>query len=222
MIGLLMRALVVCLPWPVRRLILNGLWNYEIHPTARIGLSWVYPKKLRMGEGARIGHFTVCKGLDLVAMGDHSIMGNGNWITGLASGHAVHFIHRKDRKPELHLGEHAAVTSRHLLDCTDCISIGRYTTFAGFRSQVVTHWIDVRENRQTCAPVAIGDYCFVGTGCTLIAGSALPHRSVLGAHSLLNKAHEKVEMLYGGVPAVELKELDGSWPYFRREKGYVD
>ena len=71
--------------------------------------------------------------------------------------------------------------------------------------------------------MTIGEYCFVGTNCVLLGGSALPDRSVLGAKSLLNKAHTEAGTLYGGVPAKAISALPvGEMAYFRREAGFVD
>src|SRR4029079_13492242 len=100
-----------------------------------------------------------------------------------------HFCHQPDRKPELVLEEHAAITHRHLIDCTHSVVIGRFSTFAGFQSQILSHSIDLTACRQSSAPVRIGAYCFVGTNCVILGGSELPDYSVLGAKSLLNHAY---------------------------------
>jgi acetyltransferase-like isoleucine patch superfamily enzyme len=218
----ILRALLVVMPWPLRRRLLVAAFGYRIDPSARIGLAWVYPERLSMGPGSSIGHLTVCKGLAAVSLGAHASIGRGNWITGFPAGDARHFAHRTDRRPELQVGEHAAITNRHIVDCTDLVEIGAYATFAGFRSQILTHSIDLLANRQSCAPVRIGRYCFVGTGCTVLAGSVLPDHSVLGAASLLNRAHEQRYTLYAGVPAEPRRPLDPSLAYFARERGFVD
>jgi acetyltransferase-like isoleucine patch superfamily enzyme len=126
-----------------------------------------------------------------------------------------------DRHPELLLGEHAAITNRHLIDCTDRVAIGRFTTFAGFRSQILTHSIDLAACRQHARPVSIGEYCFVGTACTVLGGASLPDCSVLGANSLLNKAFSETHCLYGGVPARPLSKLDAGLAYLHRTTGFV-
>lgn len=213
---------LVALPWALRRPLLAAFFGYRIDPTARIGLAWVYPARLAMGPGSSIGHLTVCKGLAALELGAHASIGRGNWITGFPAGDARHFAQRADRRPELLVGEHAAITNRHLIDCTDLVEIGAFTTFAGFRSQILTHSIDLRESRQSCRPVRIGRYCFVGTGCTLLGGAELPDHSVLGAMSLLNRAETATYTLYGGVPAKPLRALDASYAYFRRDVGFVD
>jgi acetyltransferase-like isoleucine patch superfamily enzyme len=101
------------------------------------------------------------------------------------------------------------------------VTIGKFTTFAGFQSQVLTHGIDIENNRQASAPVRVGDYCFVGTNCVLLAGSGLPDYCVLGAKSLLNKTLTESHQLYGGVPAQPIKQLPSDWKYFTRSEGFV-
>jgi acetyltransferase-like isoleucine patch superfamily enzyme len=220
----LLQLLALLLPWPLRRRVLVAACGFRIHPASRIGLAWVAPGRLILEEGASIGHFTVCKGLDLVHLGAHASIGRGNWITGLSAHAAVageHFAHQPGRVSALILGAHAAITHRHLIDCTDCVTLGARTTFAGFRSQILTHSIDLARNRQHAAPVTIGAACFVGTGVIILAGSVLPDCSVLGAGSLLNKAHEETHRLYAGVPARSLSALDPSLAYFHRTTGFV-
>ncbi len=209
------------LPWPVRRSILRGTFGYEIAEDARIGLSLIYPRKLVLKAGARIGHLSVCKDIDLLELGEAASVGNMTWITGFPSGTRGHFEHQADRKPELILGAHAAITNRHLVDCTASIHVGAFATFAGFASQLLTHSINLETSRQEANPITIGEYSFVGTNCVLLGGSALPACSVLGAKSLLNRAYTEQYQLYGGVPAKPIKALPKTMAYFQRKTGYV-
>ena len=212
----------VVLPWRLRRWVLQRWLGYQIDPTSRIGLSWVFPRRLILEAHARIGHLTVCKNLDLVHLREHALIGNLDWITGFPPGPSPHYAHQPERRPELLVGAHAAITHRHLIDCTATVSIGAFTTFAGFQSQILTHSIDIAAGRQTSAPVTIGEYCFIGTNCVLLGGAVLPDRSVLGAKSLLNKAFSEGCQLYGGVPARPLQPLPvAENAYFRRETGMV-
>lgn len=217
----LLRLLSVVLPWPLRRAWLCRMEGYRIHPTSRIGLSWVFPARLELGAHARIGHLTVCKNLALVQLGEYSSLGNGNWVTGFPLGPSRHFAHEPERAPELIVGRHSAITNRHLIDCTSRVTIGDFTTFAGFASQVLTHSIDLAESRQASAPVTIGDYCFVGTNCVILGGARLPDRSVLGAKSLLTKAFDQPQQLYAGAPAAPIKRLPDETAYFHRLEGMV-
>jgi acetyltransferase-like isoleucine patch superfamily enzyme len=213
--------LSVLLPWEMRRSLLEKQFGYSIHPTSRIGFCWVFPRHLIMDANSRIGHLTVCKNIDLLHLGADAIIGQLNWITGFPTGPGRHFAHQTDRRPELIVEAHAGISSRHLIDCTARVRIGAFATVGGFRSQILTHSIDLEAGRQAAEPIEIGEYCFVGTNCVLLGGSSLPHHSVLGAQSLLNKKWDESYRLYGGVPAKPLKELSKEMEYFRRTEGFV-
>ena len=209
------------LPWSWRRSFLEKQFGYSIHPSARIGFAWIFPRRLVMEEGSRIGHLTFCKNIDLLQLGAHAIIGQLNWITGFPSGPSRHFGHQPDRRPELIIERHAGISSRHLIDCTARIQIGAFTTIGGFRSQLLTHTIDLAGGTQTAEPIEIGEYCFTGTNSVLLGGSSLPHHSVLGAQSLLNKKWDEPYRLYAGVPARPVKELSPEMKYFHRGEGFV-
>ncbi len=209
------------LPWGLRRPFLQWQFGYSIHKTSRIGLSWIFPAHLVMEEHARIGHLTLCKNVDRLQLGPHALIGQLNWITGFPRGQSRHFAHQPERRPELILERHAGISSRHFIDCTARVRIGAFTTIAGYRSQLITHSIDLAAGRQSSAPIEIGEYCFVGTEAVVLGGATLPHHSVLGAKSLLNKKWEAPYQLYGGVPAKPLRELSPELEYFRRQEGFV-
>src|SRR5271165_5856394 len=159
-------------PWQIRRFILTRFFGYQIHATARIGFSIILPERLEMGAGSLIRNFTICKGLSLLQMGEGASIGNLNQITGFPARDTSYFSADRDRRPELILGCHAAITERHIIDCTNSVRIGKFATFAGYRSHLLTHSLDLYECRQTSKPVVIGDYCFVGTCSVLLYGSA--------------------------------------------------
>jgi len=219
----LLKACIVPLPWPLKRFLLQRLYGYSLAPNARIGLAWVYPRRLIMSAGSRIDHLTVAVNLDVLHLGDHATIGRSNWITGFPSGTpSRHFAHQPHRRAELLLGTHAAITKHHHIDATNRISIGPFTTIAGYRSQLLSHAIDLQHNRQHSEPITIGAYCFVGTSCVILGGSTLPDHCVLGALSLLNKAHMEHWGLYAGQPARRLKAIDPNAAYFSRCHGFVD
>jgi acetyltransferase-like isoleucine patch superfamily enzyme len=209
------------LPWGLRRMLLQYFAGYKIHPTCRIGLSLIFPDELIMEKGARIGHFNVCKGVRKLHLRAHSAISSLNWITGFPISASRHFAHQPERMPQLIMGEHSAIASRHLIDCTATVTIGKFTTIGGFYSQILTHSIDLAASRQSCSPIEIGAYCFLSTNCVLLGGSALPDYSVLGAKSLLNKHWTEPYQLYGGMPAKPIKKLAEGMSYFCRETGFV-
>lgn len=217
----LLTAISLFLPWRLRRLLLVKLLGYQLHPTCKLGLAWVLPKKLVMDEYSSIGHFTVCKGMDLLHLGRNASIGRGNWIAGYPSDGRGHYFDQPGRSSELILGEHSAITNRHLIDCTNAIHVGRFATVAGYRSQILTHSVDLVSCRQSSSPVRIGEFCFVGTGCVILGGARLPDYSVLGAMALLNKEYSQAYTLYAGVPARPIKSLAAESAYFARAVGYV-
>ncbi len=174
-----------------------------------------------MEAHTRIGHANVCKGLALLHMKEYAEIGRGNWITGLPQASREHFTHQRDRRPHLTMGRHSCITNRHLIDCSNEVTIGEFATFGGFWSQILTHSIDVQNCRESCAPVYVGRYSFVGTDCVLLGGSSLPDSSILGAKSLLNKSYSESFWLYAGTPARPVKQLAPDLPYFTRHKGAV-
>jgi acetyltransferase-like isoleucine patch superfamily enzyme len=107
-----------------------------------------------------------------------------------------------------------------MIDCTDSIKIGNFSTIAGYYSQLLTHSINLRISRQECSTITIGDYCFIGTNCVILPGSMIPNFSILGACSLLNRKYEEEYFLYSGVPAKPIKKLN-DYQFFLRSSGVV-
>lgn len=218
----LINLIVVILPWPLKKKILKTFYKYQIHDSAHIGLSYIFPKRLVMEEGASIGHFNTAIHLDYMFLGKNATIARNNWITGFPTGTTSrHFAHQKDRISELILGDESAITKKHHLDCTNSITIGKYTTIAGYNSQFLTHSIDIYEGRQDSHPIEIGDNCFISTGVIMLGGSKLPNNSILAAGAVLNKNYTDEWKLYAGVPAVPRKDLPHDAKYFNRKQGFI-
>lgn len=218
-----LKVFIFLFPWKFRRLLLIHIFGYEIHSTAKIGIAWVFPAKLKMDAFSYIDHFTIAINLDEINLGKHSSIGRSNWITGFSSTKKTkHFEHQKGiRNACLNIGQHSSITKNHHIDCTNQISIGSFTTIAGYNSQLLTHSINIEMCRQDSTPICIGDYCFIGTNVVILGGAVLPSFSILGAKSLLNKPFKEQYFLYGGVPAKQIKELELDLLYFKRNNGFV-
>lgn len=217
-----LNILLLFFPWKVRRFILIRFYHYQIHPTARIGLSYIYPKHLIMEEGAYIGHLNVAVHLDKMILRENVTIARNNWITGFpVAANSKHFAHDKERKSELIIGKESAITKNHHIDCTNSIHIGDYVTLAGYNSQLLTHSIDVYKSRQDSYPITIGDYCFVSTRVIILGGATLPSYSLLAAGAVLTKSFEKEWVIYAGVPARPIKNIPNDAKYFHREQGFV-
>lgn len=216
------QIIFMLIPWKFRRILLNRLLKYDLAETAYIGYSLIIADKLVMRDGARIGSLTLVKSLKELRMGERARLGNLNWVTGFSGGENSKFFSKDiNRRSALIIGDHAAITHRHLIDCTDTVTVGRFTTLAGWGSQILTHGIILSENRQSAAPVSIGEYCFIGTRSILLKGSALPSRSVLAPGSVLSTVEVDEGYLYSGVRAVQVKRLDDGMAYFQRATGFV-
>jgi acetyltransferase-like isoleucine patch superfamily enzyme len=222
LVRVLIRALLIPLPWPIRRALLEKLFGYRLDRTARIGWSWFYPRMLEMGPESRIGHLNVAIHLERVVLEEAVVVSNGNWITGYPAGGGRHFLHCAGRKPELILKRHCSVAKNHHFDCTDRIEVGEYATVAGYNSQFLTHSINLKESRQDARPICIGNYTFVGTNVVILGGAHLPDYSALGAKSLLRTAEVREWSLYSGVPAVWTQDLERDCRYFSRTRGMID
>lgn len=219
---MIFKMIITLLPWTLKKIVMRKYLKYDIHPTAYIGFAWIFPKNLIMEKGTKIDHLTFAVNLDSITMKEDSTIGRSNWITGFPSGtDSLHFKHQETRKAELIIGKSSAITKGHHIDCTNRIEIGEFATVAGYQSQLLTHYVNVIENKQDSAPIYIGDYTFVGTNCVILGGSSLPSHSVLGAKSFLNKNFTEEWKIYGGVPAKEISEIAKDAKYFSRKKGYV-
>lgn len=215
-------CVVACLlPGRMKRSLYRRLLHYEISDSARIGFSFITADHLSMSGGSSIGHFNVIRRCEAVRLDDHAAIGSLNWIGGHPKGDDGHYVDETDRHPILHLERHASITTRHLVDCTGGITIGKFATVAGFRSQLLTHSIELARNKQTASHITVGAYAFVSTSVVLLPGSAVPPYAILAAGSVLTKPFEERYCLYGGQPARKLKELPHDMLYFSREKGFV-
>ncbi|MDN3664917.1 MULTISPECIES: acyltransferase [Algibacter] len=218
----ILSIIILFFPWKIRRFFLIKIWKYDIHSEARIGFSYIYPRMLKMAKGSEIGHLNVAVNLELMVLGENASIARLNWITGFpVNSESLHFKHQKERRSELILGDNSAITKHHHIDCTNQVNIGSYVTIAGYYSQLLTHSINIEDNRQDSKPIKIGDYSFIGTNSVILGGAVLPSYSVLGAKALLNKAYEEEYVLYGGIPAKPVTALTKDAKYFKRTEGYV-
>lgn len=209
------------MPQTARHWIYRRFLHYRIAATAYIGRSVVSVERLTMESGARIGHLTVIKGCDSVFLGEAATIGHLNWITAPPLS-PVAVSMGQEREPSLVLHDHAAITQRHIIDCSDRVTVGKFSTIAGYRNQILTHTIDLVRGRQSTAAVDIGAYCFVGTSTVILPGSRLPDHSVLAAGSLLRSGFTESYALYGGVPAKRLAAIPVDAGYFTRAVGFVE
>jgi hypothetical protein len=210
-------SIAVLAPRRMRPRILNLVPDYHVDRTSSIGASFLCPSTtLIIGPHVRVGHLTVARRLERLELGAYSQMGNFNLISGVPRGpHDPYIAAAPDREPELVLGERAVVTNRHYFDCADSIRLAEGSVIAGLRTIFITHGLNLATGELRCHPVRIGRCSMVSTACMVLMGSVLPDYCVLTPMSLLRKAHTEKYRLYGGNPAVVVRELDRDAGFFR-------
>lgn len=209
-------ALTMAMPWRVRRAVLCHVLHWQLHPTSHIGLSMLDVDRLILDEGARIGHFTVVRGLRLIHIGTGSVISNWNWITAVRG-----FRVLSTRAGILRVGPESAITSRHYIDCSGGITIGAFVTVAGVRSTIFTHQISRMRNEQTIRPVTIGDRCLIMSNVKIAPGAYVARDSVVGMGAVVVGRLERESRLYAGVPAREVRPLPADDDYLNRAVGPV-
>jgi acetyltransferase-like isoleucine patch superfamily enzyme len=199
-----------------REKLLRRLFGHEIHPSARIGLNFIAVKKLVMKEGTVIGHLNFIRGLSELIMHEESLIGRFNWITALPIEEPNFFKSVENRDPSFEIGRASVVMNRMIIDCNNKVSIGEFGGFAGHRTVVMTHGVDIRENVQTAGTIEIGDRTMIATNCVILGGTKIPEWSVVGAGSVVRGNYTEPG-LYSGVPAKRVADLPQDAKFFTRD-----
>jgi len=205
------------MPWVLKRLYLQLVLGWKLHRRSRIGFSLILADKVVLEEGAWIGHFNLVMPVGLLHLHRHASLGFFNKIIGAQQ--VPGFSSEPDRVSALIIEEHAAVTRDHIIDCSNTVEIGRFTTFAGYRSQILTHSPDLSRSTQVTRAVRIGAYCFVGTGSVVLYGSQIPDYSIVSAGSVFSGSGEGGYAIYAGNPAKPVKAVARDLDYFTRTIG---
>jgi len=209
-------AVVGLLPGPIKRPLYRALFGYRIGRGVRIGLVILDAEAVDLGDGTEIGHLNLVTRVGSLVTGKSVRIGALNIIRGgerVVLGDYVEVMrlnvlnaipdHDCTTSPvsRLEIGAGAVVVSGHRIDFTDQVTIGRNVIVGGRNSSLWTH------NRQQTAPIAIGDFCYLGSEVRLAPGARLAERSILGLGSVLAGAIDTPGSLVGGVPARIIRPL---------------
>jgi serine acetyltransferase len=214
-------VLAAVLPSSARLWVGRHLLGWDVHPTASIGPTVIAARTVTIGPRSRIGSFNLIKGLEELTMGEEAQIGFFNWISGAPLSSGL-FPGSPKRHPALRMGNGAAVTGRHLIDCTDSVTIGDFATISGWRTSIFTHSVNLVSNRQKATPVRIGERAAVLTNSLLLSGTRVPARTIISAGSVVNTVLTEELALYSGNPAVKIRDLPADLGYFVRTKPYID
>ncbi len=211
----ILAIVVIFLPQPFQSRFARMFLGWDIHPSAHIRTSIVFAEQLSMGPGAGIGRWNIITHLEELRMGEGASIGNRNRIKGWARSTGA-FSHSPNRRCALILGDYALITVAHEIDCCDRVELANYAGIAGFRCTVLTHGLDMVRNRFITAPVEIGEYGAIMSGCTMLCGTRVPKRSLVSAGSVVATKLTKELTFYRGNPAEPVRDLPETLGIFRR------
>lgn len=206
---------VVLLPQPFQSRFARWLLGWDIHPSARLMVSFIDVERLSLGPGAGIGRFNVITQLEELRLGEGASIGSRNHIKGWAKSTGA-FPHSPNRRCALTLGNYALITTAHEIDCCDRVVLADYAGIGGFGCTVLTHGLDMVRNRFVTAPVEIGEYAGILSNCTMLSGTRVPARSIVSAGSVVATKLTKELTFYRGNPAEPVRELPETLGIFRR------
>lgn len=169
---------------------------------------------LTLREGATVGLMTTLRDLRTVELGRGAVFGNFNWVTATEV-----LSYQSPRASTIKLGEGAAVTSRHYIDCSGGVEVGRFSTVAGVRSVFVSHGIDVDTCEQVVSPISIGEFCLVSSTVRFVPGVSVADRCLVAMGSVVARNLDEPDYLYAGVPAEKKRSIAGH--YFSRNQAFV-
>ncbi|HEU0104633.1 MAG TPA: hypothetical protein VFT38_00575 [Vicinamibacteria bacterium] len=209
-------AVIAVLPGFVKKPLYRSLFGYRIGRRVRIGLVILDADSVELGDGTEIGHLNlitrvgsfitgksvrigplnIIRGGERVRLGDYAEVMRLNVLNAIPD-------HDCTTSPasRLEIGRGAVVVSGHRIDFTDQVTIGQNVIIGGRNSSLWTH------NRQSTAPIEIGDFCYLGSEVRLAPGARLAERSILGLGSVLAGPIDTPGSLVGGVPARIIRPL---------------
>jgi acetyltransferase-like isoleucine patch superfamily enzyme len=208
--------LLVVLPAPLRAELGRRVFGWDIHPTAYLGRSIILVRHVSMGPRSSIGHRNVIRALEELRLEEGAAIATRNWIVGIPLS-VDGFPASPNRWPSVLLGRGALITDGHEIDCADRVQLGELASLAGFRSQILTHSLNLVRNRFEANPVEIGERSAVMSGCILQSGTRVPSRCIVSAGSVVNTKLTQELTLYRGNPATRVRALPPTLGVFKRE-----
>ena len=201
------------LPHGLRMFVARKIFKWDIAPGAHIGRSIILVAKVTMGPESNIGSFNMIRGLAELRLGQGAVIATRNWIA--AHPHSE-FVFGPKRDPSLIMHDWSRITVGHQIDCSDRVELHEHSAIAGYRSQILTHSLDLVRERQMTSPVTLGHHSAVLSGCILLNGMSVPARSIVSAGSVVVTKLTKECTLYRGNPAQPVRELPANMKFFNR------
>jgi len=205
-----------------KTLLMNRVLGWSVHPTARVApCLFVRVNRVTLGADASLLSLSSYRDVDALTLDANAVIGHWNWVSAASTLRSPVLDDRAGARPaQLRLGRHAAVTSRHYIDCSGGVDVGAFTVVAGVRSTILSHQVDLTRSEQDVRPVTIGDYCFIGSNAQVAPGARIPDRCMIAMGSVVVGTLPDSDTLYAGVPARAAKGIGGA--FFSRTSGEAD
>lgn len=187
-------------------------FGHAISAEARISVVVVVGVgRFELGRGSTINFFNVFRGLSMVRLEDHAVIGSWNWVSADRS-----FQKIDPGAGTLFLGYFAKIGNRNYIDNSGTVIIREYGGIGGNRCLIQTHEPDFSNGNQTVGRITVGHHSTVASCAVMLKGAYLPDRSLLAANSTMTKASGAgcKSGLYAGSPAVWKRTTSGQ--YFER------
>lgn len=196
--------------------------GWQIGRNCRVGFSWVNAKRIRLADGARIGHANLVV-TDALFLGEKAYIGHLNRVSGplwlildgcAGVGNQNTIVRAKHGvtwgRAIFRLGTWSKLTVGHMVDCTRSVIVGNYSTFAGRGSQIWTHGYlhspEGLDRFRIDGSIRIGNNVYIGSACVFNAGVRIADAITIGASSCVARSLD-VPGLYVSQPLRHI-ELD--------------
>jgi acetyltransferase-like isoleucine patch superfamily enzyme len=168
-------------------------------------------RRFELEHGSTINFFNVFRGLNVVRLEEHAVIGSWNWISADRA-----FCTIDPDAGTLFLGYCAKIGNRNYIDSSGTVVVREYGGIGGNRCLIQSHEPDFTNCRQTVGRITVGHHSLVGSCAVMLKGAHLPDQSLLAANSTMTSASspELKPGLYAGSPAVWKKNIGGR--YFDR------
>ncbi len=228
----LLQIMIAGLPCWLKLTLYRVFFGYEIGRGVKIGFSpFIGVRRLKIGDGARIGWFNVFYRVDQVVIGRQVNIGFFNVFRGgksirigdycsilrLNTVNAIidgDFISLIDQTFEVGAG--AVVTTGHWLDFSGGIRIGDHVIVGGRNSSLWTH------NRQIGKPISVASHTYLGSEVRLAPGVAVGPFCVVALGSVLSGRFDLPRSLIGGNPGKVVRALSQDDLFLVTRKTRVD
>lgn len=217
--------IIALLPGNWLRVALNRFrHNYRIGRGVKIGWATILDaKEVTINDGARLGTLCIIKSVGRLVLGYQAVISPNNrffdashveigegtrfggdnriqgssWLSNFAPGRT---------SGGFKIGDNSIVTSSHLFDVTNGITIGSQSTIGGRNSSFWTHGVSLRRG----IGISIGNRCYLGSDVKVASGVNVPDNVLVSLGSILTNSINEPDCIVSGIPAKIIKK-DPDW-----------